>query len=59
MSKGEVVGLAVGGTVNTEYGEDVVFESATSGRKLTVTNSPAVDKEAATESLISIQRVDE
>jgi len=59
-------GTAVVGAINgtavvimvTGYGEDVAFESATSGRKLTTITAPTVDKEAATMSLISIQRVD-
>jgi len=39
----------------TEVGEDDVLESASSGRKCTVTSSPVVE---ATDSLISTQRVD-
>jgi len=41
----------------TGYGEDVAFESTSSGRNVTLT-SPAVDKDEATVLLISIQRVD-
>ena len=42
----------------TGYGGDVAFKSASSGRKLTVTTTPAEGKEEATLSLISIQRVE-
>ena len=41
----------------TGYGEDVDFNSASSGRKCAVATSPAADKELAMVSLISIQRV--
>ena len=41
----------------TGNGEDDAFKSTSSGRKFTVTTSPAVDKEVATVSLISIQKV--
>ena len=60
---GLVDGTSVGVDVNpiimmlTGYGEDVAFESVSSGRKCTVTTSPTVDKEVATASLISIQSV--
>jgi len=41
----------------TGYEEDVTFKSASSGRKCTVTTSPPAERELATVSLISIQRV--
>ena len=57
VTKGE--GLADGiSLMVTGYGEDVAFDSASNGRNVTLTTSPAVDKDEATVSLISIQRVD-
>ena len=58
VTKGE--GLADGiSLMVTGYGEDVSFDSASNGRNVTLTTSPTVDnKDEATVSLISIQRVD-